>query len=125
MSWEVCSRGLSESCWAWVWGTGSFRGNHSDYSRVGREGMIVTLFRSRLRPEHQEEYSSVAARIHDLAEAMPGFLSIKSFTAEDGERVSIVAFASWESHEAWRNHPEHREAQRLGRERFYSEYHIQ
>ena len=87
--------------------------------------MIVTLFRSRLRHEHQEEYSRVAARIHDLAESMPGFLSIKTFTAEDGERVSIVAFASWETHEAWRNHPEHREAQRLGREKFYSEFHIQ
>src|SRR5262245_731586 len=87
--------------------------------------MIVKRFRSRLRPEHQEEYSRVAVRIHDLAVTMPGFVSIKTYTADAGDRVSIVEFESRETHEAWRNHPEHREAQRLGRERFYSEFRIQ
>ena len=38
---------------------------------------------------------------------------------------SIVEFASEETHNAWRGHPEHREAQRLGREKFYSEFSIQ
>ncbi len=86
--------------------------------------MILTIFRSRLRPEHLDEYREVAERIHALAVAMPGFVSIKTFTAEDGERVSIVEFATREAHNAWRDHPEHREAQRLGRERFYSEFSI-
>ena len=87
--------------------------------------MIVTIFRSRLRPEHQAEYAAWAQRIHDLATAMPGFLSIKGFTAEDSERVSIVEFASEETHRAWREHPEHRVAQALGRQKFYAEYRIQ
>ena len=87
--------------------------------------MIVTVFRSRLRPEHQEEYSRVADRIHHLAETMPGFVSITTFVAPDGERVSVVEFESEQTHAAWRDHPEHREAQRLGRERFYAEYRIQ
>ena len=80
--------------------------------------MIVTIFRSRLRPEHQAEYSQ-------MAERMPGFVSIKTFSAPDGERVSIVEFESEAAHTAWREHPEHRIAQRLGRERFYSEFRIQ
>jgi heme-degrading monooxygenase HmoA len=87
--------------------------------------MIVTVFRSRLRPEHADEYAAVAERIHDLATRQPGFVSIKTFAADDGERVSIVAFEDWATHDAWRAHPEHLEAQRLGRERFYSEYSIQ
>jgi heme-degrading monooxygenase HmoA len=87
--------------------------------------MIITIFRSRLRPEHIEEYERLAPRIEALARSMPGFVSIKGFTAGDGERVSIVEFDSEERHNAWRNHPEHREAQRLGREKFYSEFHIQ
>jgi heme-degrading monooxygenase HmoA len=87
--------------------------------------MIITIFRSRLRPEHQAEYGKVAERIHELGTQMPGFLSIKTYTADDGERVSIVAFASQKTHDAWRNHLEHREAQRLGREKFYSEFTIQ
>lgn len=55
---------------------------------------------------------------------MPGFVELKGFTADDGERVSLVIFDSMGAHEAWRDHPDHREAQRMGRERFYSEYRI-
>ena len=87
--------------------------------------MMVTVFRSRLRPEHVEEYQQLAPRMHALAESMPGFVSAKTFTAPDGERVSIEEFVSPETLEAWRNHPEHREAQRLGREKFYAEFHVQ
>jgi heme-degrading monooxygenase HmoA len=87
--------------------------------------MIVTIFRSRLRPEHQDQYQAMAARMHALAETMPGFVSIKTFSAPDGERVSIVEFASEAQHNAWREHPKHREAQTLGRELFYSEFRIQ
>ena len=87
--------------------------------------MIVTIFRSRLRPEHLEEYERIAPHIETLAKSMPGFVSIKGYLAADGERVAIVEFDSEENHNAWRNHPEHREAQRLGREKFYSEFHLQ
>ena len=87
--------------------------------------MIITIFRSRLRPEHLAEYEHTAEKIHALAVSMPGFLSIKTFAADDGERVSIVEFESEATHHAWRNHPEHRIAQQLGREKFYSEFRIQ
>lgn len=87
--------------------------------------MIVTIFRSRLRPEHEKEYHELADRMESLASSMPGFVSIKTFYARDGERVSIVEFETAETHEAWRKHPEHMEAQRLGREKFYSEFKIQ
>lgn len=87
--------------------------------------MVVTIFRSRLRPESVPEYEKMAAKMRSLAEQIPGFIAIKTFTAPDGERVSIVEFETMESHQAWREHPEHREAQRLGRKRFYSEFSIQ
>jgi heme-degrading monooxygenase HmoA len=85
---------------------------------------IVTVFRSRLRPEWADEYHETAARILALGRTMPGFVDFKSFEAEDGERVSIVTFASKETHRAWRDHPEHRAAQQMGRDRFYSSYDI-
>jgi heme-degrading monooxygenase HmoA len=87
--------------------------------------MIVTVFRARLRPEHAGEFNTLALDIGAQAEAMPGFVSRKVFTAEDGERVTIVEFASREAHDAWAQHAPHRAAQQLGRERFYSEYKIQ
>jgi heme-degrading monooxygenase HmoA len=85
---------------------------------------VLTIFRSRLRPEAQAEYERVAERMDQLAATMPGFIGIKTFAAADGERVSIVEFATAAEAMAWRNHPEHREAQRLGRERFYSAYDV-
>ncbi len=87
--------------------------------------MVITLFRNRLRPEAHAEYERWARRMFELASKQPGFVSIKTFAADDGERVSIVEFESEAAHGAWRDHPEHREAQRLGRERFYSEFQIQ
>ena len=72
------------------------------------EAPVVTVFRSRLRPESAHEYHETADRILDLARTMPGFVDFKSFEAADGERVSIVTFASRQTHQAWRDHPEHR-----------------
>lgn len=84
--------------------------------------MVITVFRSRLRPDHAAEFRAVADRMLALAKTMPGFLSYKSFASEDGERCNIIEFDSPEHLGAWRDHPQHRQAQQLGRERFYAEY---
>jgi heme-degrading monooxygenase HmoA len=86
---------------------------------------IVTVFRSRLRPDAGEEYGELAPRMEARARAMPGFLDFKTFVADDGERVSIVVFDSWAHHEAWRTDEEHRRAQRRGRSALYESYTIQ
>lgn len=86
--------------------------------------MIVTVFRSRLKPGLMDEYVAWATKMNELARTMPGYVSHKGFAAEDGERCTIVEFASEEAHRAWAEHPEHRAAQKLGRQKFYSEYSI-
>jgi heme-degrading monooxygenase HmoA len=87
--------------------------------------MVVTVFLSRLRPEHAGEYAEMADRMRELAKGMAGFVSFKTFRAQDGERVSIIEFESEETLRAWRDHPEHRKAQELGRSAFYAELQIQ
>ncbi len=87
--------------------------------------MIVTVFRSRLLPGVREEYLALAARMNELAKTMPGYISHKGFFADDGERVTVVEFESEEGMRAWRMHPEHRAAQKKGRENFYAEYSVQ
>jgi heme-degrading monooxygenase HmoA len=87
--------------------------------------MIVTVFRSRLRPDVREEYVALAARMNEIARTMPGYISHKGFFADDGERVTVVEFESEDAMRAWRMHPEHRAAQKLGRERFYESYSVQ
>jgi heme-degrading monooxygenase HmoA len=60
-----------------------------------------------------------------LARSMPGYISHKGFFAEDGERVTIVEFAHAEGLRAWRTNPEHIAAQKLARQKYYTEYHVQ
>jgi heme-degrading monooxygenase HmoA len=83
---------------------------------------VVMVFRSRLRPEARAAYDELAPRLSELARSMPGYISHKVFTAEDGERVTIVEFADMESQKAWGQHAEHAAAQKRGRAEFYSEY---
>ncbi|HUI05007.1 MAG TPA: antibiotic biosynthesis monooxygenase [Acidimicrobiales bacterium] len=85
---------------------------------------IVTVFRSRLRPQASGAYHDAAPRMEELARTIPGFEGIKTFEADDGERLSVVTFATLEAHERWRDHPEHRAAQRRGRDEFYACYDI-
>ena len=87
--------------------------------------MIVVVFRSRLRAGDTSAYEATAVRMDELAHQQPGFRSIKTFSAEDGERVSIVEFDTLEAVNAWRANAEHREAQRRGRSEFYADYSLQ
>ena len=87
--------------------------------------MIVTVFRARLLPGVRDEYVALVNCMSELAATMPGYISHKGFFADDGERVTVVEFESEEGMRAWRTHPEHVQAQRKGRQIYYSEYHIQ
>lgn len=84
--------------------------------------MIITVFRNRLRPEATEAYAELAPKMVELAKQQPGFLSMKTYTAADGERVTIAEFESDEAVQAWRNNAIHQDAQERGRTDFYAEY---
>ncbi len=88
-------------------------------------GQIVTVFRSRLRPDHVDDYHEHAAEIASLARTMPGLVEFKSFTADDGERVTIVTFADEETQTAWRVQADHAVARRRGRSDYYAQYSLQ
>ena len=85
---------------------------------------VITVFRSRLMPGVEAEYESLAEEISALAQTKPGYIEEKTFVAHDGERVTIVLFADRESHDAWRDHDRHREAQAAGRTKLYKEYRV-
>lgn len=88
--------------------------------------MVVIVFRTKLRKDVvPQELERLGVRMYQLASEMPGFVSYKDFAAPDGESVSIVEFESLETLAAWRHHPEHEEAQRAGREKFFTEYRVQ
>ena len=67
----------------------------------------------------------MAQEMLDTAKSMPGFVDVKAFKADDGERLTLVWWQDEETLRAWRNHAPHLVAQRLGRERWYEYYKIE
>lgn len=90
--------------------------------------MVYTLFFSRLRvleAAAREEYLGRADALRKAAEAgAAGFLGIKTYVAEDGERLTVVRFRDAASQRAWKGEAEHREAQRRGRTQYYEWYRV-
>lgn len=89
------------------------------------EDQVLTIFRSRRRPRAEPEYQALSPEVELKARSMPGFVDFKSFTAEDGEQVSVVTFATPADQRAWRDELSHQVAQRRGRDEFFDEYSIQ
>lgn len=67
-------------------------------------------------------YEAMAARMVELAALQPGFLGIES--ARDGLGITVSYWRDLPSIAAWRADFEHREAQRLGKERWYRSYRL-
>ena len=65
-------------------------------------------------------YSTLSAKMYSIVSAMPGFQSVKKYTADVGEVISLYRFDSEESLEAWRTNPEHVEAMKRGHSEFYA-----
>ena len=87
--------------------------------------MVVVVFKITLRPDlPTEEYEATGTRMVELVSALPGFLGM-DYAATDGGELLVARFESHEALAAWREHPEHREAQQKGRDAFFSHYRIE
>ena len=85
--------------------------------------MFLVVFRNRKRADiDAAAYSIDAQRMEDLARAQPGFLSFKSYVADDGEVIALSEWADAASARAWGAQAEHAEVQRRGRDGYYAEY---
>jgi len=87
--------------------------------------MMLVSFRSRLRSDAGPGYSAKADEMLALARSMPGFVQFRAYEADDGERLALIWWQDETSLRAWRDHPDHREAQRLGREQWYASYELE
>ena len=88
----------------------------------------AVVFTSRRRQDASaadDGYDEMAVRMEHLARQQPGFRDIVSVRGADGVGVTVATFDTERDAAAWKRHPEHIEAQRLGRERFYEWYELQ
>ncbi|HEY7538263.1 MAG TPA: antibiotic biosynthesis monooxygenase [Gaiellaceae bacterium] len=87
--------------------------------------MVVVVFTITLRDDlPTDEYEQTGARMVELVSALPGFLGM-DYAATDGGELLVARFESHDALKAWREHPEHRRAQQLGRERYFARYRIE
>ena len=98
---------------------------HTGSGQEFAEGQVVTVFRSRRRPGTDAAYGPLAEAMLDAARAAPGFVDFSTFESPDGERVSVVTFASAEAQASWRDDLAHRAAQSQGRDTLYEWYSVQ
>ena len=84
--------------------------------------MLVILFRSRLTAQAGDDYGRMADAMFEHARTFPGFVDVKSFTADDGERLTVVWWQDEQTLKVWATDAKHRVAQQLGRDRWYEYY---
>lgn len=84
--------------------------------------MMLIVFRSRLKPTAGDDYKTMDEQMEAHARSFAGFIAAKSFTAADGERLTVVWWQDAETLRAWATDAKHRAAQQLGRERWYEYY---
>jgi heme-degrading monooxygenase HmoA len=84
-------------------------------------GEVVVIGDLKLRSDARlDEYGQLGERMYGIVSRIPGFLSVKSFKADDGEELTVFRFASEQALEAWRTHPEHVEVMKRGHAEFYA-----
>lgn len=85
--------------------------------------MFLVVFRNRKRADiDQAAYAGDADRMLELAQAQPGYLGFKSYTADDGEVIAVSEWADEASARAWGQQVEHRAMQGKGRSDYYESY---
>jgi heme-degrading monooxygenase HmoA len=87
--------------------------------------MKVVLFKIHTRSGvDATAYNHAFEHMLELVQGIPGFVDIEGYVGEDGSELAVARFESEESIRLWRDHPEHVETRRRGREEFFESYDI-
>lgn len=73
-----------------------------------------------IRTDVDEGYGQTALRMLELAKEMPGFLGVDSAREDVG--ITVSYWETLDAIKAWRQHPEHQEAIKMGREKWYESF---
>ncbi len=79
----------------------------------------AVIFTSR-RTESDNGYGEMAERMVGLASKQPGFLGVESAREEVG--ITVSYWSDLEAIKNWKANLEHKEAQKLGHEKWYSSF---
>lgn len=88
--------------------------------------MIAVVFEVWPSPEYKGHYLELAAEIKPLLESIEGFVSVERFESltTEGKLLSLSFFEDEAAVMAWRETLEHKKAQSLGRNQYFSNYRL-
>ncbi|MEQ9812254.1 MAG: antibiotic biosynthesis monooxygenase [Azospirillaceae bacterium] len=88
--------------------------------------MIAVIFEFEPNDNARETYLETTAAMRSLLDTIDGFISIERFESltTPGKILSLSFFRDETAVRAWRNLPQHRKAQALGRSRLFREYRL-
>ncbi len=89
--------------------------------------MIIAIVEFQLRPGTESIFEEALKKMQQRVKRYDGFLGEAPFRSLDDEQTALNLFY-WrdrESMKAWREDPEHRETQQLGRDECFTSYKIQ
>ena len=85
--------------------------------------MFLVVFRNRKRADiDRAAYGAESELMERMARRQPGFISFKSYAADDGEAIALSEWEDEDAALAWRRVAEHSAAQSRGRSEFYEDY---
>ena len=85
---------------------------------------FAVIFTNQRTLSDDEMYSLTSDRMVELAQQQPGFLGVESVRGEDGIGITVSYWRDRAAIRTWRINVEHLAAQQMGRQEFYSWYHI-
>jgi heme-degrading monooxygenase HmoA len=88
--------------------------------------MYAVIFEVRPRPGREQDYLAMAQSLRGELEKIDGFISVERFASlyQEGKMLSLSFWRDEEAVKRWRNHVQHRAAQRRGREEIFADYRI-
>ena len=88
--------------------------------------MFAVIFEVEPTADGKQKYLDLAASLRPELEKIDGFISIERFASlvQEGKILSLSFWRDEQAVQAWREHAQHREAQKAGRNELFQDYRI-
>jgi len=87
---------------------------------------VIIVYNKSYRGGEKNGNILCSAEIIDaLAKQQPGFLRVESVREEEGKGITVSYWESLEAIQAWKANAKHLTAQQLGKEKWYTHYHVE
>jgi len=93
------------------------------FAKTPEPPYYAVIFTSQRKPS-DEGYAAMAEKMLALALEQPGCLGAESARGESGLGVTVAYFVDEASIRAWKQNAQHLDAQRRGKESWYSHYQV-